>query len=319
MRGHIYRRLADEIEERVPGEVRSEPLTAKPLAPMNGTGETPSSSSGQPPPSGMGAMFTVTPYEMHCSLVSTIVPPNDWRYNSAPAQAAIRRQMQAMVDHGVWDPASLCEASSVPEPAEFVGGKLLISITCAESLGSTQDPDQAQWKARFVCTGKYISDSKGRKVYEFDSPFAMPIDLASVRAVVYYGAQYGCVMQADVQTAYLLAKLGGPPTWIRLPRWALPPAARAMKDLVLKLSRALYGHPRSGGDWDQHLGRILKGRGWTPVEGVLSLWVSPCKKCALAVYVDDLLCGGPKESVLRLRSSTSFLERSTSLEDTAMR
>ena len=106
-------------------------------------------------------------------------------------------------------------------------------------------------------------------------------------------------MQADVQTAYLLAKLGGPPTWIRLPRWALPPAARDMKDPVLKLSRALYGHPRSGGDWDQHLGRILKGRGWTPVEGVLSLWISPCRKCALAVYVDDLLCGGPKESVLK--------------------
>ena len=162
-------------------------------------------------PTALGAAL----YEAKFSLVSTIIPPTDWRYSSAPAKKAIERQMKAMVDHGVWDPNSLCEASDVKGPAEFVGGKLLLGIKGAESLGDNQDPETAQWKTRFVCTGNFISDANGRKIYEFDSPFAMPIDLASVRAVIYYWAQHRCILQADVLTAYLLAKLGGPPTWIR--------------------------------------------------------------------------------------------------------
>jgi len=256
-------------------------------------------------PTALGAAL----YEAKFSLVSTIIPPTDWRYSSAPAKKAIEKQMKAMVDHGVWDPDSLCEASDVQGPAEFVGGKLLLGIKGAESLGNNQDKETVQWKARFVCTGNFISDANGRKIYEFDSPFAMPIDLASVRAVIYYGAQHRCILQADVLTAYLLAKLGGPPTWIRLPRWALPAAAQGMKDPVMRLHKALYGHPRSGGDWDQHLGRVLRAQGWVPVEGVLSLWRSPCGECVLAIYVDDLLCSGPRmKAVNYLKELHKFVQ-----------
>ena len=272
---HVYRRLDDERpgddlalqRKREDRDPPAEPAVGKDGSRMHTSSSSdeiatvaphgPSASSHEPTPTALGAAI----YEAKFSLVSTMIPPTDWRYNSAPAKKAIEKQMKGMVDHGVWDPASLCEASDVKGPAEFVGGKLLLGIKGAESLGDNQGPETVQWKARFVCTGNFISDANGRKVYEFDSPFAMPIDLASVRAVIYYGAQHRCILQADVLTAYLLAKLGGPPTYIRLPRWALPAAAQSMKDPVMRLHKALYGHPRSGGDWGQHLGRVLRAQG----------------------------------------------------------
>ena len=79
---------------------------------------------------------------------------------------------------------------------------------------------------------------------------AAPVDLHNARLVVLYGALHGVVWQADVKSAYLQAPLGGNATWLRLPASLLdklPPSARDMKDpAVLKLNRALYGHPRAG-------------------------------------------------------------------------
>ena len=53
---------------------------------------------------------------------------------------------------------------------------------------------------------------------------------------------------ADGESAYTQAKLGGPPTWVRLPRdrW-LPEWEGKYKDPVVKLVLALYGHPDAGG------------------------------------------------------------------------
>ena len=57
----------------------------------------PSASSHEPMPTALGAAL----YEAKFSLVSTIIPPTDWRYSSAPAKKAIEKQMKAVVDHGV--------------------------------------------------------------------------------------------------------------------------------------------------------------------------------------------------------------------------
>ena len=219
---HLYRRLLDEgdedLEDLAQQGKREDRPAADPLLVPACTGGTdparmhtssssaeveptpahgPSASSHEPMPTALGA----TLFEVTFGLVSTIILPTDWRYNSAPAKRAIEKQMKAMVEHGVWDPTTLCEASDVKGPAEFVGGKLLLGIKGAESLGDNQDPETVQWKARFVCTGNFISDAHGRKVFEFESPLAMPIDLASVQAVIYYGAQRRCISQADVLTA----------------------------------------------------------------------------------------------------------------------
>eukprot|EP00959_Pyramimonas_sp_CCMP1952_P180017 3764316-Pyramimonas_sp.AAC.1 len=41
----------------------------------------------------------------------------------------------------------------------------------------------------------------------------------------------------------------------------LPKRAMSMQDPVARLLKALYGHPRSGGDWDAHFAHALWNAG----------------------------------------------------------
>ena len=42
-----------------------------------------------------------------------------------------------------------------------------------------------------------------------------------------------------------------------------------------------------------HFAGFLKKRGWKEVGGFRSLWIAPCGAVAMALYVDDMLVGGP--------------------------
>ena len=59
------------------------------------------------------------------------------------------------------------------------------------------------------------------------------------------------------------------------------------------LEKALYGHPESGGHWEQHLTEAIKAIGGEPLEDHPStFWISG--RCLLlTVYVDDLVLSGP--------------------------
>ncbi|CAK0821170.1 unnamed protein product, partial [Prorocentrum cordatum] len=172
----------------------------------------------------------------------------------------------------------------------------LMGWTDAEQYGVPQLED-ATWKARFVCTGNHIVGADGRKVWQVDNLYAAPDDLHNARLVVLHGAATGIVLKGDVKTAYLQAAPGGNATWLRLPkhmRHHLPKRAMSRKDPVVRLLRALYGFPRSGGDWGAHFARALRNAGWKSVEGEKSLWISPCGMCVMVMYVDDLVLGGPE-------------------------
>ena len=58
------------------------------------------------------------------------------------------------------------------------------------------------------------------------------------------------IEQADGESAYTQAKLGGEPTYVRLPPERWPAAWKGMKDPVCPLILALYGHPDAGGFWE---------------------------------------------------------------------
>jgi hypothetical protein len=223
-------------------------------------------------------------------LVTKNIDPSDWRYNSKPAQRAAKNEMGVMTDNRVWNLDAVQEWAAACEEhpdAEVVGAKLLIGIKDYEI-----DPDE-NYKARFVCTGRNIMNADGKKVWQVDSLYAAPVDLNIARLVILHGVMTGIVLQADVQAAYLQAPLGGKPTFLRLPRRFLPKAAMNMRDPVVPLLRAMYGHPRSGGDWDVHFAGLLRNKGWKESDGFKSLWVSPCGTVALAIYVDDMLVAGP--------------------------
>ena len=72
-----------------------------------------------------------------------------------------------------------------------------------------------------------------------------------------------------------------------------------MKDPVVPLKLALYGHPDSGKIWERHCETELRKVGFEAV--LTDIWKSvfyhPTKKLLLVVYVDVFKLAGPKQNI----------------------
>ena len=71
-----------------------------------------------------------------------------------------------------------------------------------------------------------------------------------------YGLFPGNALQkADGEQAYIQAPLGGirgeMKTWARLPRDMWPDSFKGLRDPVVPVHKAIYGHPQSGGHWEE--------------------------------------------------------------------
>eukprot|EP00969_Alexandrium_andersonii_P104908 4628487-Alexandrium_andersonii.AAC.1 len=51
--------------------------------------------------------------------------------------------------------------------------------------------------------------------------------------------------------------------------------------------KALYGHPDSGGFWEQHCDTALQDLGFVPAPEWKSVYIHPELDLSLVVYVDD--------------------------------
>ena len=105
-----------------------------------------------------------------------------------------------------------------------------------------------------------------------------------------YGMLPGRSIQiADGESAYTQAKLGGDPTYIRIPRdrW-LELWIGKYTDPVVPLVLALYGHPDAGGFWELYCEKALMSVGF---ERAAPEWKSVFRHKALelllVIYVDD--------------------------------
>ena len=72
-----------------------------------------------------------------------------------------------------------------------------------------------------------------------------------------------------------------------------------MRDPVCPLKLALYGHPDSGGFWEQHCDEHLRHIGFVPVEEWKSCYIHEKLGLLLVVYVDDFNFAGPKANLAK--------------------
>ena len=78
------------------------------------------------------------------------------------------------------------------------------------------------------------------------------------------------IEQADAKRAYIQAKLTNPqgiPTYVLLPedQWPQKWKDNKMRKPMCRLDKALYGHPESGGHWEQHCEAHVIAQGFTPI------------------------------------------------------
>jgi len=102
-------------------------------------------------------------------------------------------------------------------------------------------------------------------------------------------------MQADAEQAYTQADMRGNETWIDVPKHLYQSHWDPNERYVMRMDKALYGHPAAGSYWESHCHERVLQCGFTPI-GECSEWNS-CYMHAdgtfLLIYVDDFKMAGP--------------------------
>ena len=97
---------------------------------------------------------------------------------------------------------------------------------------------------------------------------------------------YACFLghacqQSDAEQAYVQAELKGTETWIALPKEAWPASWFDKKgnplydQPVVRLKKALYGHPDAGTYCEQHCEKKHGKINWVRTSGVLAVLLLP--------------------------------------------
>ena len=165
---------------------------------------------------------------------------------------------------------------------------------CVEK-NSELEPALRKFKGRYVLQGNFVTDEY-REAAVFQSLSSTPATLEASKMVDAIGLMPGNgIQQADAEQAYAQAEMPASATkvWLRLPREFRPKHFDNFNDPVVVMERALYGHPDSGGHWEQHCEKSLVSIGWKTIPEWRSVYWHPELKLVLMVYVDDFKLAGP--------------------------
>ena len=129
-----------------------------------------------------------------------------------------------------------------------------------------------------------------------------PTSVTTTNSTIAYSTQPGhSITTADAVKAYVQAHLKSEhPTWIALlpELWPEEWKNRGYRKPMVRLIKALYGHPESGAHWEKHFEEIPRDPkncfDAVSVEAHPTTYWIPKEKLLLTVYVDDLLLVGPK-------------------------
>ena len=94
-------------------------------------------------------------------------------------------------------------------------------------------------------------DGQGRHAV-FEELSSAPAAMPAGKFADAYGCMPGhCLQTADGIQAYPQAKMDSPvKTWIRYPKHRIPDKWKGIRDPVVEMTNALYGHPDAGGYWE---------------------------------------------------------------------
>ena len=164
-----------------------------------------------------------------------------------------------------------------------------------------EDP-RRKFKGRAVLLGNKVTNQNIEAAF-FQDLGNSPATFEAARwADLYRLLPNNSVMLADAIRAYIQADLKGPRFFVELPSEAWPSWVNLQeyRRPVVRLRKALYGHPDSGTMWEQHCDKAVKEVGFVAVGPEWpSTYYHKEMELLLVVYVDDLKMAGP-ESKMKL-------------------
>ena len=191
------------------------------------------------------------------SAVARLVPKDEVRRNPK-AKAALDKEWENLRTKGVWDESRVKECKSIVEEARKKGetvhlGRIFEACYEKGSELPADDP-RRKFKGRTVFQGNNVRDQDSDHAL-FAELGSSPASMEAAKLLDAFGSQPGfSKAQADAIQAYIQALFTGVPTWLSLPRNRWPEHwEKQFWQPMVPLVLALYGHPDSGGIWENHL------------------------------------------------------------------
>ena len=210
------------------------------------------------------------------------------------AQQAMREEFEKLTKAGVWDLNSVRPAAELYAEAKRAGIHyhfLRIFGICTEKNSELVGNDsRKKYKGRYVCQGNQVKDEYMQAAV-FENEGSHPASMTAGRIVDFWGGLGDNIsQQSDAQQAYIQSKLKSPhPTWVRLPEeyWPEEWIKKGIKNPLVRLVYALYGHPDAGTYWEVRCDTHMCAQGFVPVPECPSTFYHPTHKVVCSVYVDD--------------------------------
>ena len=229
--------------------------------------------------------------------VTKLLDRNETR-SSPKAIKAIRDEGDALLGAGTWDLKTVIEKDILIKQSK---GKKHITMGDLMFICSVKFWEMAvemhKHKGRIVFRGDNAKDEHGALAI-YQEMAASPTTVQSANCNLAYGCLPGHkTTQADAVRAYVQSLLKSKnETWVRIPKelWPAEWHNKGYTAPMCLLRKALYGHPESGGHWENHLTEAVVNCGGVAIaEHPSSFWFEE-RKLLLTVYVDDLLLSGPE-------------------------
>ena len=218
--------------------------------------------------------------------------------SSPDAMNAVRSEKQGLLKEGTWLEEKPVERDVLVADAKAAGRHIhLGELMPIASIKHWESPALRKYKGRIVFRGDCVKDQDG-KMAVFQEIAASPSAIFTINSNQAYGLLPGHKSTtADAEQAYLQAELKSQyPTWVLIPKelWPKHWHGKYYKPMC-RLYKSLYGHPESGGHWENHLKERILKIGGEPVQNHPSTFWFPESRLLLSVYVDDLLLSGPSD------------------------
>ena len=194
---------------------------------------------------------------------------------------AMENEIKSLKEHGVWDLVKL------PEGRKTVGCKWIFKVK------QDADGNVDRYKARLVAQG--FSQKEGE---DYDETFSPVVRFESIRTVIALAAQLGLSLhQMDVKTAFLNGELKEKIYTRQPPGYVV----QGKETYVCLLYKSLYGLKQSARCWNEELDSQLKKMGFSQSAFDPCIYVRSKENeiIIIAVYVDDLIIGGEKDSSIK--------------------
>ena len=191
--------------------------------------------------------------------------------SDAAAKAAMDAEWASLRAMKTWEEDKVREWSDVRDEARRTNTRnhvgMVFGICVEKGSELPRGNPSRKFKGRCVFRGNAVRD-EDHYAAVFQDLGSSPASMSAAKIADLLGLLPGCcTMLADAIRAYCQALLVGVPTWVRLPRDQWPASWSKMRDPVVPLRLALYGHPDAGTCWEKHCDAKWGEKGFSPVHG----------------------------------------------------